>query len=670
MHTRLACNLRRLTRLTGIILLPFLTAIVVNAQSQFAGTYTGTINTKVSAGPVNLESALGAYIAIVGTSGSVDFNGTLTGTVAADGKVTFSGGTQFSLLGLTTATISGSRISSEYGAVVANGTTQYRINPSTSFTAAAGSGGGSSGGGSSGSANTAFLNGSFEGGGNPGSSWITLSVGNPSITGWVVTAGNIDYMGSVWQHSNGNRSIDMSGVTAGAIAQTFPTTAGQTYTVKFDMSGNPGYGTGTGVKQMTVAVNNGAGTSQTYEFDTTGKSLSNMGWVEKTFTFTASSATTTLTFTSLTNSAYGPALDNVRLDGETGATSASGTTGSTTVLGGTAPTAPASLTSYRNKVGQTFEFTVTGSAAGSVWGTDVYTDDSNVAKAAVHAGVVGVGETKTVTVSILAGQSSYAASMRNGIATNSWGSWVGSYSFGGSTGATGTATVAPSLAVDLSTINIPRTYGYGSSFILTVPISGVGPFTYQWLLNGIAISGATSATYSVPRITAANAGSYSLRVGNSAGTTTIAAGSVTVAGSSVGVPTINLQPLNKIVTLGDTFALATSATGAGLSYQWFLNNVALSGETGPILLRSGISKRRRQLHRARLQQLRQHHLPSRAGQPHQHPVGLVQHLRARHRRGRSSHHARLCPARLRQETRAHPRRRSDAQRLRRVGCNG
>lgn len=587
MNTRTRPPLRRLVRLGGLLALPLLVATGLHAQSQFAGTYTGTINTKVSAGPVNLESALGAYIAIVNTSGSIDFNGTLSGTVAADGKVTFSGGSQFSLLGLTTATISGNRISSEYGAVVGNGTTQYRINPSTGFTAAAG--GGSSGGGGGGSGNTAFLNGSFEGGGNPGSSWITLSTGNPSITGWTVTAGSIDYMGSVWQHSNGNRSLDMSGVSAGAIAQTFPTTSGQTYTVKFDLSGNPGYGTGTGVKQLRVSVDNSANTNQTYEFDTTGKSLSNMGWVEKTFTFTASGSSTTLTFTSLVNSAYGPALDNVRLDGETGATGSSGTTGSTTVLGGTAPTAPSSLTAFRNKVGQTFEFTVTGSASGSVWGTDVYTDDSSVAKAAVHAGVVAVGETKTVTVTILAGQSSYPASTRNGITTSNWGSWVGSYSFAGSTGATGTATAAPALAVDLSTINIPRTFGFGSSLILTVPISGVGPFTYQWLLNGVAISGATSATYSVPRVTAANAGNYSLRVGNSAGTTTIAAGSVTIAGSTAGVPTINLQPLNKIVAPGDTFALATSATGAGLSFQWFRNGTALSGETGPILLRSGIN---------------------------------------------------------------------------------
>jgi len=69
--------------------------------------------------------------------------------------------------------------------------------------------------------------------------------------------------------------------------------------------------------------------------------------------------------------------------------------------GGTFAAAPSNLVGYRNRVGQTFEFTVTGAASGAVWGTDVYTDDSTVARAAVHAGVVAVGETKNVTVTIL-----------------------------------------------------------------------------------------------------------------------------------------------------------------------------------------------------------------------------------------------------------------------------
>ena len=92
---------------------------------------------------------------------------------------------------------------------------------------------------------------------------------------------------------------------------------------------------------------------------------------------------------------------------------------------------PSNLVSYRDKVGQIFQFTLTGRPTGSVWGTDIYTDDSALACAAVHAGVVLAGETKVVTVKIVAGQSSYQGSVRNGVTSSSYGTWPGSYSFFG-----------------------------------------------------------------------------------------------------------------------------------------------------------------------------------------------------------------------------------------------
>jgi len=104
-------------------------------------------------------------------------------------------------------------------------------------------------------------------------------------------------MGTAAPASAGTRSIDLSGASAGTLAQTFTTTAGTSYTVTFDFAGNPGYGAGTGVKRMRASVNNTAATGQDYSFDTTGKTLSNLGWTTQTFTFTASAASTTLTFT-------------------------------------------------------------------------------------------------------------------------------------------------------------------------------------------------------------------------------------------------------------------------------------------------------------------------------------------------------------------------------------
>lgn len=571
-----------LRRIAAVAALSFFAATQALAQAQYAGTYGGIIYTKVSVGGLNIESSVGAYLAAVSSAGVLNINsGAITGTVDSAGKVKFDANT----LGLSVGVITGSRLSTEYGALVANGTTRYLLTGST-FTAGSGTGGGTGGGSGGGTTttNTSFTNGSFEGGPNPGTSWTTLGAGSTHISGWTVTSGNIDYMGTAWQSSDGTRSLDLSGSGVGAISQAFTTVAGRSYTVTFDLAGNPGYGTGTGTKQVTVSVNNSANTSQTFSFDTTGHTLTNMGWVNKSFTFTASGTSTTLTFTSLTASVYGPALDNVKVDGSVGETS---TTAGTSGI--TAPSAPVTLTTYRNKVGQSFQFTLTGSTAGSVWGTDIYTDDSNVAVAAVHAGVIAAGQTKTVTVTILAGQPAYAASIRHGVSTGSWGSWVGSYSFADAGSVTSSGTAAPTAkpAVAAGFVATAPRLALGGRLVLPVTLAGVGPFTYQWYLNGVAISGATVNPYVLERVTSGSGGTYTVDVTNTLGTTRVTAGTVTI--DSAGAPTITLQPLSKVVAPGDTFTLLVSAQGAGNSYQWYLNGNILNGETQNAIVRNTVN---------------------------------------------------------------------------------
>jgi len=71
------------------------------------------------------------------------------------------------------------------------------------------------------------------------------------------------------------------------------------------------------------------------------------------------------------------------------------------------------------------------SGASSLCGTDIYTLDSNVAAAAVHAGVLANGQTGIVAVVICDGLSSYSGSFRNGVQSNSWGSYGLSFRFVG-----------------------------------------------------------------------------------------------------------------------------------------------------------------------------------------------------------------------------------------------
>jgi hypothetical protein len=93
------------------------------------------------------------------------------------------------------------------------------------------------------------------------------------------------------------------------------------------------------------------------------------------------------------------------------------------------PNTTQNMTSYRGRSG-IFSMTLTGkSNGGAVWGTDTYTDDSDISKAAVHAGILQNGETKPVYIKVLPGQASYTSSNRNSILTSSYGNWDGSYTF-------------------------------------------------------------------------------------------------------------------------------------------------------------------------------------------------------------------------------------------------
>lgn len=84
--------------------------------------------------------------------------------------------------------------------------------------------------------------------------------------------------------------------------------------------------------------------------------------------------------------------------------------------------------SYRDQVGQQISCHCAATSSGTIWGTDIYTDDSSVCGAAIHAGVISSSGGR-VTVLIQPGQSSYTGSIRNGISTNSYGTWLGSFSF-------------------------------------------------------------------------------------------------------------------------------------------------------------------------------------------------------------------------------------------------
>jgi hypothetical protein len=104
-----------------------------------------------------------------------------------------------------------------------------------------------------------------------------------------------------------------------------------------------------------------------------------------------------------------------------------------------------------------------------VWGTDVYTDDSPVCPAAVHAGVITPQRGGVVTFAIGAGQSSYKASTRHGVASKPFGEWQGSFSFVPSSSAG---------QIDWATSAKGLTPALGQAITLECPANGMSDRVY------------------------------------------------------------------------------------------------------------------------------------------------------------------------------------------------
>jgi choice-of-anchor C domain-containing protein len=152
-------------------------------------------------------------------------------------------------------------------------------------------------------------NGSFEAGANPGS-FTTLGTGSGSLTAWTIASGNIDYIGTYWQASQGVRSLDMNGsFVAGTITQLITgLQIGKTYNFSFDIAGNPDGPPPT--KSLDATIN---GNTYTAAFPVGANTKASMGWSTYSTSFVAGSTSTLLSFTPNGDplGAYGPALDNV-----------------------------------------------------------------------------------------------------------------------------------------------------------------------------------------------------------------------------------------------------------------------------------------------------------------------------------------------------------------------
>ncbi|MCA9242360.1 MAG: immunoglobulin domain-containing protein [Phycisphaerales bacterium] len=123
----------------------------------------------------------------------------------------------------------------------------------------------------------------------------------------------------------------------------------------------------------------------------------------------------------------------------------------------------------------------------------------------------------------------------------------------------------------------------GDGLSLSVVASAAIPNMYQWRRNGTPISGANQAQLTINPVATTDAGTYTVVVTNTCGSTT-SAGAVVQVRAGVRI-TLQPQPMNACAGQPGTVTFAVTATGASpLSYQWRRNGAPISGANSSSLM--------------------------------------------------------------------------------------
>ena len=142
-----------------------------------------------------------------------------------------------------------------------------------------------------------------------------------------------------------------------------------------------------------------------------------------------------------------------------------------------------------------------------------------------------------------------------------------------STAATLTVNVVPSITTQPAS----QTVTAGQTATFTVAATGTAPLTYQWKMNGTAISGATSSSYTTPATTTSNnAEQFTVMVTNGAGSVTSTAATLTVNAATflLNASMTSLSFAN--VNIGSSSILSVTFTNAGNS-NVTVSSVSISG---------------------------------------------------------------------------------------------
>jgi len=129
----------------------------------------------------------------------------------------------------------------------------------------------------------------------------------------------------------------------------------------------------------------------------------------------------------------------------------------------------------------------------------------------------------------------------------------------------------------------------GTTTTFSVVAFGSDPLSYQWFHNtNTPVSGATDSILTLTNVQVSDAGSYSVVINNTAGTTNSSFALLTVNTSPV-APVFTSQPISLVVLAGSPVSFTAVVGGTGpIGYQWSKNGTPIPGATSTTLNLSNV----------------------------------------------------------------------------------
>ncbi len=143
--------------------------------------------------------------------------------------------------------------------------------------------------------------------------------------------------------------------------------------------------------------------------------------------------------------------------------------------------------------------------------------------------------------------------------------------------------VNPLTAITAQPVSLTQCAGTNATFNVTAVGTNL---TYQWRKNGVNIGSATSASYTINNITAADAANYSVMVSGSCGVNVLS-DNATLTVNPLTAITVQPQPVTECA--GGNVTFNVTAVGTNLTYQWRKNGTDIAGETSASLTLNNIT---------------------------------------------------------------------------------